>query len=760
MTWRSRFRVLLIIAGTVLGASAASALAPPPQRSAVQMDYGDTLSAASSPELALGAAFTVEMWVRLYEAGQPGATILFARGQENVHYPLQIFLEDDGRMPVLLVLGDGGAFTRIKGGTLALGAWTHVAASLGAGVARLYVDGIEVAVDDQAPPAVAANADLSTLAGIQLRGALQQVRVWSRALSAAEVTAMASTAVTGSEAGLVAAWPLDDGTGSSARNLGPSQAPMKLSRGFFVGEPTWVRTAILDDPYFQAHTSPTGWESHVGGLLDLDLDGDLDVLAWAVDYATYEPSPLRVYRTDGWAFGDATGELIAQPAPSFSGITRRLTMTDFTGDGLDDVLAPDYGPDALPLPGGQPRLLVRQGDGSLRDETASRVPAMLVLTHGGAVGDVDGDADADIVLLALGDNTEPRFTSRVLLNDGAGSFAEKTDWRVAPWAGIPLSGELVDADGDGDLDLFLGINVSSGYPLTVARDMLLINDGAARFSEAPAGSLPKRYRGFGWATYDARAADFDGDGRSDLIVTLHENDPRLGTVGERFQLLLANGDGSFRDGSLGIPQGAVNPIGWDTFAHDVNGDGHPDIVSEGIGPFRRSLLLNLGNARFVEAGEAIPVGHAYLHPGDVDGDGDVDFAAHPGNRREIVAFEALRQLDLESWNDFSLCVEPAHLDVPVGRSSGLQVAVNRAAFAAPVELSVASATPGLSFAFSSSTIAAGEAVWLTVSAAAGLAPGKYPATVIARSGEVVHSQEIIVLVARPPTPLRRGTRAP
>jgi len=759
MRRRAHVRVLLVVAAAALAAGPAASI-PPPQRSVVQVDYGDRLAAGPSPELALGAAFTVEMWVRLYEPGQPGASTLFARGQENVFYAVQIFLDDEGRVPALIVIGEGGAFTRIKGGTLAPGAWSHVAASLEGGVARLYVDGEEVAVDDQAPPAVAANADLATLAGIQLRGALRQVRVWSRALSSGEVAASASAAVTGSEPGLVAAWPLDDGTGLTARNLAPSLAPLQLSRGFFEGEPAWVRTAILDAPYFQAHTSAAGWESHVGGLLDLDLDGDLDVLAWAVNWATFEPTPLRAYRNQGWSFGDAPDELIAEPSPAFSGITRRLTMEDFTGDGLADVFAPDYGPDVLPLPGGQPRLLVRQSDGTLRDETAARIPAMAVLTHGWAVGDVDGDADTDIVLLALGDNTEPRVTSRLLLNDGSGRFTEKTDWRAAPWTGIPLRGELVDADGDGDLDLLLGINVWSGYPLTVARDALLVNDGAARFTPAPAGSLPKRYRGFGWATYDARAADFDGDGRGDLIVTLHENDPRLGTVGERFQLLLGNGDGTFRDASLGMPQGAANPIGWDTFAHDVNGDGYPDVVSEGIGPFRRSLLLNLGNARFVEAGEAIPVGHAYLHPGDVDGDGDVDFAAHPGSRREIVALESLRPLDLASWNDFSLCVEPAHLDVPVGRSAALQVAVNRAGFAAPVELSVTSATPGLSFAFSPATIAGDEAVSLTVTGATTLAPGKYPATVVARAGEAVHSQEIVLVVSRVPTPLRRGTRAP
>jgi hypothetical protein len=64
---------------------------------------------------------------------------------------------------------------------------------------------------------------------------MRQARVWSRALSAAEIATYATQVLTGSENGLLADWPLDDGAGQIARDIGPNHATLTL-----LGSANWT----------------------------------------------------------------------------------------------------------------------------------------------------------------------------------------------------------------------------------------------------------------------------------------------------------------------------------------------------------------------------------------------------------------------------------------------------------------------------------------------------------------------------------------
>lgn len=71
---------------------------------------------------------------------------------------------------------------------------------------------------------------------------LANVRIWSRGLTAAEVAALATGAPPAIDAlGLVSWWPLDEGSGQSARNLVPGGPPISLgSTGTpEASDPTW-----------------------------------------------------------------------------------------------------------------------------------------------------------------------------------------------------------------------------------------------------------------------------------------------------------------------------------------------------------------------------------------------------------------------------------------------------------------------------------------------------------------------------------------
>ena len=80
--------------------------------------------------------------------------------------------------------------------------------------------------------------------GIQSNAAIRQVRIWDRALTDQELKEVATLKVTGEEEGLVACWPLDDGGGKKARDLGPHGLDLQI--GFSAlksgSDPRWVHT--------------------------------------------------------------------------------------------------------------------------------------------------------------------------------------------------------------------------------------------------------------------------------------------------------------------------------------------------------------------------------------------------------------------------------------------------------------------------------------------------------------------------------------
>lgn len=381
-------------------------------------------------------------------------------------------------------------------------------------------------------------------------------------------------------------------------------------------------------------------------LIDFDSDGDLDLFV-SQTYWPPQPSPVLAFRNDGAGnFTEATAEVFGGMADEAEN-PRHWAVADFNGDGRDDLFLADHGLDWSALagggdsPGGQSRIFMQSEAGQLIDETTTRLPQIIAFTHNVSAGDIDGDGDVDIYMGNwIGHTPEgPQF----YINNGEGFFAlDKTRLPAVVANDGYSAGLLVDVDKDDDLDLVLGYPGGQVY----AHDTLLLNDGSGQFSLAPDASLPLRLNGGDVEEVGISSADFDNDGWPDLIIALQLvsgarwYDPTL-------QLLLNNGDGTFRDESGRIDQdwsayhrpdrvGEDSQVDWSLIV-DFNDDGWPDIVAVGynvmnllfqnIGGETISVVENVSEyARHLRDFKAGRLDYPeFVIPGDLDGDGDLDF---------------------------------------------------------------------------------------------------------------------------------------
>ncbi|MEV1019491.1 beta-L-arabinofuranosidase domain-containing protein [Streptomyces sp. NPDC050264] len=165
-------------------------------------------------------ALTLATWVR------PEHTDDWARvadfGDDTTRYLYLAARGGTGNPRFALTTSGAGGEQGIDGtAPLPVGAWSHIAVTLGGGVGILYVDGAEVARNTEMTLTPAALGTLkdhwlgrSHYAGDPvLAGALDEFHLWSRALSADEVAALHEGA--GAAAGDLAAYGFDEAGGST-----------------------------------------------------------------------------------------------------------------------------------------------------------------------------------------------------------------------------------------------------------------------------------------------------------------------------------------------------------------------------------------------------------------------------------------------------------------------------------------------------------------------------------------------------------------
>jgi len=114
----------------------------------------------------------------------------------------------------------------------------------------------------------------------------------------------------------------------------------------------------------------------------------------------------------------------------------------------------------------------------------------------GALGDLDGDGDLDLV--TAGRDGNGNTPTEIWFNDGNGTFSNTQGISGLNVRDVALG----DLDGDGDLDLVLGVE---------GANRVYLNDGTGSFADAGVAL------GGSVATFAVVLGDLDGDGDLDVI---------------------------------------------------------------------------------------------------------------------------------------------------------------------------------------------------------------------------------------------------
>ena len=249
------------------------------------------------------------------------------------------------------------------------------------------------------------------------------------------------------------------------------------------------------------------------------------------------------------------GRRFGEPRFQDVGGGNQLQVADFNGDRRPDL--------ALGAGNGSVRILLQGEGGTFTLHASVRV---LGEADGLAVGDLNGDRKQD---LAVGffTSTVDRSGVSVFYGDGTGAFRSGPSYNLGTQN---MPGVAID-DFNGDSAPDLAVTHYWGGQVVV-----LLNRGAEAFDfqplvRYPADSYP----------IQVRTADFDGDGKSDLVV------PSAGKG--QVSVYRNRGDGTFHDPVV-VPSAGEDSRSC--VVADFNRDGKPDLAVQNQRTRTVAVLLN------------------------------------------------------------------------------------------------------------------------------------------------------------------------
>ncbi len=297
-----------------------------------------------------------------------------------------------------------------------------------------------------------------------------------------------------------------------------------------------------------------------------------------------------------------------------------MVFADYNNDGRPDLfLASGAGFGQ----GDRIALMNNLGNGRFANHTPQMELAIDVgLGDGAAFADYDNDGDLDAFLTIGSINQSGRD---LLLRNDRGPF-HPVSLEAGLVDSLPTENAIwLDYDRDGHLDLYLGHWSIEDRP--DLRNRLWRNQGDGSFTDVTedAGLDVQLHPSGGGSAHGMVGADFNNDGWPDLYLAVWQGANRM---------FLNTGEGRFFDATtteIGDPGRAFGAA-----VGDVDNDGDLDLFhasGASIGspvPSRSLMLLNLGDATYLDVTEGVGLGDTYAldvtGPGlqDIDNDGDLD----------------------------------------------------------------------------------------------------------------------------------------
>ncbi|MTD44084.1 hypothetical protein GKE82_07145 [Conexibacter sp. W3-3-2] len=332
---------------------------------------------------------------------------------------------------------------------------------------------------------------------------------------------------------------------------------------------------------------------------DVDGDGTVDVVTGG------EGGDIAVHRRTGSrSFTSAT------LSPDESSPVRAVVLAQLGGSPALDIAVLVS---SAAVGGPQPYVRVYTGDGAggFTQAATTTTVADSGLPASLDAADVDGDSDGDLVTLDPADDELV-----VLRNDGSGAFAP-ADIVRSTVADAPAAVRLADLTGDLRPEAVIGstagVQIANGAPAG-----LFEAPGALKPIGGPGGTGPD-------ARVNVELANVDGDADRDVVYSRGTLDEAAGTVAA----LLGDGSG---DVVTLAPAGAqpATPAPSSIATADVDGDGHPDVVTGASGT-QVSALLGDGAGGFTSAPGAPYATRTNVHRAvrsiAIDDDGRPDLVA-------------------------------------------------------------------------------------------------------------------------------------